>query len=187
MVSPWIDIRNIVITYRHSRQLRDFAARLASLSGDAGASAQMPDHAVNEGFDPVLGAGLDGVDLFDWLARRILEIENITRKLPSIAVLVNGEDRVQEIATELNDRLASSNIRCSACPNGQVRGQDNDVRVFDVQHIKGLEFEAVFFVGVDDLARREPNLFDKYLYVGATRAATFPWVDDVWPATSGTN
>jgi hypothetical protein len=37
----------------------------------------------------------------------------------------------------------------------------------------GLEFEAVFFVGVDDLARAHPDLFDKYLYVGATRAATY--------------
>jgi DNA helicase IV len=47
------------------------------------------------------------------------------------------------------------------------------VRVFDVQHIKGLEFEAVFFVGADLLAENIPELFDKYLYVGATRAATF--------------
>jgi UvrD-like helicase C-terminal domain len=42
-----------------------------------------------------------------------------------------------------------------------------------VQHIKGLEFEGVFFVGVDGLAERMPNLFDKYLYVGATRAAFY--------------
>jgi DNA helicase IV len=56
---------------------------------------------------------------------------------------------------------------------GQVRGQDNDVRVFDVQHIKGLEFEAVFFVDLDKLASQHPELFDKYLYVGATRAATY--------------
>jgi DNA helicase IV len=47
------------------------------------------------------------------------------------------------------------------------------VRVFDVQHIKGLEFEAVFFVDVDKLALERPDLFDKYLYVGATRAATY--------------
>jgi DNA helicase IV len=52
-------------------------------------------------------------------------------------------------------------------------GQENDVRVFDVQHIKGLEFEAVFFVGIDRLAARKPVLFDKYLYVGATRAAVY--------------
>jgi hypothetical protein len=45
--------------------------------------------------------------------------------------------------------------------------------LFDVQHIKGLEFEAVFFVGLDRLAQRYPDLFEKYLYVGATRAAMF--------------
>ena len=52
-------------------------------------------------------------------------------------------------------------------------GQDSDVRVFDVQHIKGLEFEAAFFLGIDRLARTLPDLFDKYLYVGVTRAATY--------------
>ena len=36
-----------------------------------------------------------------------------------------------------------------------------------------IEFEAVFFVGIDELAARQPQLFDKYLYVGATRAATY--------------
>jgi len=45
--------------------------------------------------------------------------------------------------------------------------------VFAIQHIKGLEFEAVFFVGVDKLAAIHPELFDKYLYVGITRAATY--------------
>lgn len=57
--------------------------------------------------------------------------------------------------------------------DGNLAGQDNDVRVFDVQHIKGLEFEAVFFVGLDQLAAQRPQLFDKFLYVGATRAAMF--------------
>ena len=40
--------------------------------------------------------------------------------------------------------------------------------MFDIQYIKGLEFEAVFFVGVDQLAANQPELFDKYLYVGTT-------------------
>jgi superfamily I DNA and RNA helicase len=47
------------------------------------------------------------------------------------------------------------------------------VRVFDIQHIKGLEFEAVFFLGVDRLAELQPELFDKYIYVGMTRAAAY--------------
>ncbi len=43
----------------------------------------------------------------------------------------------------------------------------------EVRHIKGLEFEAVFFIGVDRLAERMPDLFDRFLYVGVTRAATY--------------
>jgi superfamily I DNA/RNA helicase len=52
-------------------------------------------------------------------------------------------------------------------------GNSQEVRVFDIRHIKGLEFEAVFFIGVDALAERMPDLFDRYIYVGITRAATF--------------
>jgi len=44
---------------------------------------------------------------------------------------------------------------------------------FNIRHIKGLEFEAVFFVDMDQTISKYPALFSKYLYVGATRAATY--------------
>jgi UvrD-like helicase C-terminal domain len=37
----------------------------------------------------------------------------------------------------------------------------------------GATHEAVFFVGIDRLAERHRDQFDKYLYVGATRAAMY--------------
>ena len=77
------------------------------------------------------------------------------------------------LAQALDDRLSEENVRAVACPDGRVVGYENEVRVFEVQHIKGLEFEAVFFVGIDVLAAQEPELFDRFLYVGATRAATY--------------
>lgn len=52
-------------------------------------------------------------------------------------------------------------------------GDPREVRVFDVNNVKGMEFEAVFFVGIDDLAARIPDLFARFLYVGLTRAATY--------------
>ena len=52
-------------------------------------------------------------------------------------------------------------------------GDAREVRFFDVQHIKGMEFEAVFFAGIDRLAERIPGLFLRFLYVGVTRAATY--------------
>jgi hypothetical protein len=39
--------------------------------------------------------------------------------------------------------------------------------------MKGLEFEAVFFVGINRLAARIPDLFHRFLFVGVTRAATY--------------
>lgn len=172
-VFPDFDIRPIIITYRHSRPLAELAAKLSVPSGSTGQAAILPAHLSNEGPRPVLARGLDIQHLARWLTDRIGEIERMTGRFPSIAVLVNSEAEVEPVATALDDALIELNIRCEACKDGQSRGKDNNVRVFDVQHIKGLEFEAVFFVGVDVLAESRPDLFDKYLYVGATRAATY--------------
>ena len=134
----------------------------------------LPDYAENEGVPPVLAKNMIEVpEIANWLAHRINEIESDVHELPSIAVLVNGEEEVRTIATALGAALTDQNIRVIPCSDGQVRGRDGTVRVFNVQHIKGLEFEAVFFVGIDRLAELRPDLFDKYLYVGATRAATY--------------
>ena len=172
-VSADIDIRRIAINYRHSRPLADLAAKLSGLSDPRSAIATLPDHLSNEGPKPVLATGLDHPALAIWLKERIVEIEKVTGRLPSIAVLVNEEDEVQKVASVLDEALLDLNIRCEACVGGRSRGRDQNVRVFDVQHIKGLEFEAVFFIGVDALAERNADLFDKFLYVGATRAATY--------------
>jgi hypothetical protein len=87
--------------------------------------------------------------------------------------LVNSEEDVRWVARDLNQALTDQNVRVVACPDGQVMGQENDVRVFNVEYIKGLEFEAVFFVGVDELVRNHSGLFGNYLYMGAPRAATY--------------
>ncbi|MCK1580682.1 ATP-binding domain-containing protein [Bradyrhizobium sp. 168] len=174
-VFPDIDIRSVNISYRHSRQLSEFAKRIALLSSSSEVpEAQLPQHVDNEGVAPVLATGLsERKAIAAWLAERIVEIERFTGGMPSIALLVNDEEDVGPVAAALDAALVDKNIRAVACSRGQTVGQDNDVRVFDVQHIKGLEFEAVFFVGVDELAKRFPALFDKYLYVGATRAAYY--------------
>ena len=80
-----------------------------------------------------------------------------TKPLPSVAVLVNDEAEVGPLADGLKAALADQNLNVVACYKGQFAGQENDVRVFDVQHIKGLEFEAVFFIGVDTLATLRRN------------------------------
>ena len=171
---PKIEIKEIKVFYRQSRQLNEFSNALIRAVGGTDSGVTLPEHVNTEGVPPVLAEGMaDHMKTVNWLAARIQEIESTLQQLPSIAILVNNEEEVQRVAETLDVALTDLNIRAVACPNGQVMGQGNDVRVFDVQHIKGLEFEAVFFVGIDRLAMMHPDLFDKYLYVGSTRAATY--------------
>jgi superfamily I DNA and RNA helicase len=109
----------------------------------------------------------------EWLAERIREIEGSLGQVPTLAVFVSDESDVEPLTQELNRQFANDNLQAVACVRGQIIGQDTDVRVFDIRHVKGLEFEAAFFVGIDVLARQLPVDFARYLYVGATRAATY--------------
>lgn len=173
-VYPEIEIKTIAVSYRQSRQLNELAKALIRTVSGTDSGVALPQHVNAEGVQPVLAEDMSiRADIVNWLDERIREIDSFLPQLPSIAILVNSEEEVQGIAGALDSVLTNLNIRAVACPNGQVMGQGNDVRVFDVQHIKGLEFEAVFFVGIDQLAKMHPGLFDKYLYVGSTRAATY--------------
>lgn len=172
--SPGLSHQSITTSYRQTTQLNELAKSIAQLGGESAGVSALPDGMDNKGMAPVLVEHLSTHDeVAPWLAARIREIEAFLGKLPSVAVLVMNEGEVQPLAELLSECLVDDNIRAVACRDGQTMGKENDVRVFDVQHIKGLEFEAVFFVGIDRLAATEPDLFDKYLYVGTTRAASY--------------
>ena len=161
---PDIDTRVISVAYRQSGRLHDLAKRIAALSEISLADVVPSGYVDNEDVAPVLVKNIDELQkIANWLARRIMEIERLVQELPSIAVLVNDEDDVHPIAKALGDALTDQNIRVIPCPDGRVQAKDSAVRVFNVQHIKGLEFEAVFFVGIDRLAESRPEKFDKYL------------------------
>lgn len=169
-----IDIKGITVSYRQSKQLNDLARAMIRAVGGTEQNVSLPAHMDSVGVAPALVEHAAEMPVIvSWLADRIREIERFVGQLPSTAIFVNAEDDVAPVAEALNAALAEHNIQVIACREGQAVGQESNVRVFDIQHIKGLEFEAVFFVGIDQLAALHPALFDKYLYVGTTRAATY--------------
>ena len=172
--APNLDVQRISISYRQSRKLGDFARVLARLQG-AEVDDRAPEFSDNVGFDPVLGTSLGSdIERVRWLKARIVEIERATDgKLPSIAVLVPDRKTLDSLTEALSAELSDMSLMAKAYSEGEAIGQTNDVRVFPIEHIKGLEFEAVFFIDVDRLYFDQPDLFDRYIYVGATRAATF--------------
>ncbi len=142
---------------------------------------KIPEDSTHEGVEPVLLEETQDTDVTSWLSERITEINNAVNHVgssgstivPTIAVLVKDESLVEPIARDLNVHLEDVSLTAEACRDGKSLGETKGVRVFSVEHIKGLEFEAVFFIGIDELAILYPETYEKYLYVGVTRAATY--------------
>lgn len=182
-IIPETDIEIITAAYRQSRKLNEFAKELLiATSGDVSALGQIPEESNHNGVDPVLYEGYSNItDVAKWLSERIIEIHETVNSsisqeaviVPTIAILVNDESNVTLLADSLNPYLEEVSLTAEACKDGKSLGEYQGVRVFSVEHIKGLEFEAVFFIDVDELANYHPDTFDKFLYVGVTRAATY--------------
>ncbi|MCY9874714.1 ATP-dependent helicase [Vibrio barjaei] len=179
---PDISIQRITAVYRQSRKLNLFAeAILTNTGGDMSSLGEIPEESTHEGVEPVLLEKTQGNDVTLWLSERIIEINNTVNQaatsgstiVPTIAVLVKDESLVEGVAKELNQHLEDVSLTAEACKDGKSLGETKGVRVFSVEHIKGLEFEAVFFVDIDELATLYPETYEKYLYVGVTRAATY--------------
>ena len=116
---------------------------------------------------------MSGDALAGWLADRIVEVERNIGALPSIAIFVDAAELVGPLTAAVGSHLKAYNISVMGYEDGLVVGDEREVRIFDVRHVKGMEFETVFFVGVDEMAARIPDLFQRLIYVGITRATTY--------------
>lgn len=170
---PSIEERSISKGYRQSRRLAELAAAVATLDPALPITTGDEREFDHEGKAPVLIEGCSGEERAFWLTQRVREISRDIGRMPTIAVFVDGDARIQPLRAALEPMLADHNIDVVACHGGQALGDDGSVRIFDVAHIKGLEFEAVFFLDLDKYAETQSALLDKYLYVGVTRAATY--------------
>ncbi len=127
---------------------------------------------------PLIFESKDSEEKLEWIAGRILEIYNTYGKMiPSIAVFLSNPDEIDKFARDLGeiDSLADVGIGVRACRDSEALGDDNMIRVFPLENIKGLEFEAVFFHDFDLLLEESlsKDLLEKYLYVGLSRATFF--------------
>lgn len=182
-ISPKLEIERINTIYRQSPKLNEFTHAILDLmnESDLAARSKLPKLIDFSGLAPVFNEYCEDIDdIAQWITERIAEIETLVNTnsneehiLPSIVVLVKEELDVVPMAKKLTEYLEEFNLKAIACSQGQSVGSAHDVRVCSIEYIKGLEFEAVFFVGIDELIQRYPDLYQKFLYVGSTRAANY--------------
>lgn len=138
--------------------------------------------------DPLYKQVTSKKDEVEWLVKRVLEIYRAHgNKIPSIAIFVPSESEVNETAEIINDfqELVELDIKCVPCNQGQALGDSNSLRVFSIDYIKGLEFEAVFFLNIDKvLETRGRRIGLRLIYVGLSRAAFYLGITSFEPLES---
>lgn len=127
---------------------------------------------------PLMIISEDEDEKLNWIAERIIEIyKAYGETIPSIAVFLPEENLLESFAKKLGDidTLSDVGINVKACRNGEVLGVKDTIRIFSIDKIKGLEFEAVFFHNLDKIQNQNlsQDLLLKYLYVGLSRATFY--------------
>lgn len=167
------EVRELSMGYRQSRLLTRLAQDIAALMPGSPAVVNAYYDEQPGDVPPILLERAGAEELEAWLVARIEEICSALRMLPSIAIFVSDDEAIQPLVDAISPRLNDASLFVRACPGGRDVGNENEIRVFSAQYIKGLEFEAVFFLGVDDIAQKYAELFTQILYVGATRATRY--------------
>ena len=117
----------------------------------------------------------DQYDKIDWIEKRIKEIwRAYGNRLPAIAIFLNNKDVITSFVRELQDRdfFQNNGIDVVDGSQGNVLGSSMQVRVYPINVVKGMEFDAVFFHNIDQ-TNIDDDMLKKYIYVGISRAAFF--------------
>lgn len=170
--------KNLEVSYRQSPTLLSLAQAIYEKS--TGNKAKYRSYIERDQAEPkpLLLVSDDEGKKLSWIAERIIEIyKAYYNSIPSIAIFLPNENQLEGFANKLGnlDTLSDVGILVKACRNGEVLGDKNTVRIFSIDKIKGLEFEAVFFHNLDELQAQNfsSDLLLKYLYVGLSRATFY--------------
>lgn len=170
------EVRDLKIAYRQTAKLLNVASEI--YSWNVSSPAEFISHYKTTPIDPdpLVFISDDSEEKIDWLVNRIMDIQKVyENRFPTVAIFVRNDSEVIRIANLLGDseEFEESGIEVKACVQGQILGNKQDVRIFSVEYIKGLEFGAVFFLDLDSLSGKKDELINKYIYVGLSRANFF--------------
>lgn len=170
-ILPGLEHHEVEIAYRQSPRLIDIASWIISIE-EGGNKYLKSAYQENEvPFPlPLMKIIPERRATYKWVVDRIIDIKNFHGGLTSaIAILSPSEHDATLFSDEFKVYIDEQNLEIKA------HWDAGGIKVFDVKDIKGLEFEAVFFMDFEKInALYGPRgLAMRYLYVGLTRAATF--------------
>ncbi len=164
----------MITSYRQSKALLNVAQSLYAdtIGEEPGYVAYMKSSKVPE---PLYFVSEDESVKISWIEKRINEVYiAYGKKLPSIAIFLNKKDEIKGFVDRLRDTdfIYDAGIEIVDGSEGNVLASSNQIRVYPIDVVKGMEFDVVFFHNIDN-ATADDDLIKRYIYVGVSRAAFF--------------
>ena len=161
-------------SYRQSSALLDVAKNLYidTIGEDPGYKSFMKSKKVPL---PLEFVSDDEDDKVEWIEQRIKEVYiAYGKKLPSIAIFLNNKNDISDFVDALRetDFIEDTGIEVINGSEGNVLASKNNIRVYPIDVVKGMEFDVVFFHNIDKVSAG-PDLVKRFIYVGVSRAAFF--------------
>ena len=174
-IDPNLQLKYLNISYRQSKSLLQLGSAIAKLGLFENANAEYAGYNDNDSPKPEWKSGLNTAQLqTDWLAEKIAYIDEAgSDRRISIAIFVSDEEAAKSLIPNFNTKIAHTGREVVNCSDGRAVTETQHIGIYNIDHIKGLEFEAVFFVGLDRIMAVDSVRALTTLYVGATRAANY--------------
>ncbi len=170
-----MEVKQLTVSYRQSPELMKLADSLYEITVGRPSPYTCNIEADNETPKPLWYDHKDINYRAAWIASRIIDIQKAYSALPSIAVFTKDAVSSKALETLLlaNTSLQQAGIDVIDCTNkDNVLDQSNKVRIFEIDKVKGMEFDAVFFFDIDTV-NVDTDSINRFLYVGLSRAAFF--------------
>lgn len=161
-------------SYRQSKRMLEVAQQL--YSDTIGESPNYKAHMVENKVPRPLIYSSDSEDRkVRWIEKRIEEVyKAYSRHLPATAIFLNSKEEVAPFVEKMRESqtLQGAGIEIVDGSAGNVLGTRQQIRVYPISVVKGLEFDVVFFHNIDS-AGFDDETIKRYIYVGVSRAAFF--------------
>lgn len=174
-IFPELEVGVLKTSYRQSPELMTLAEHLYQIT--IGHPSPYDCHISASELTPrPLWIDSDDIDeTAEWMSDRILEVHKAYGQLPSIAIFTKNADEAKLLKEAFDEisSLESAGIDVYDCSGNNANLKDNDkVRIFSIDNVKGMEFDVVFFYNIDSISGNT-DMINKYLYVALSRAAFF--------------
>lgn len=161
-------------SYRQSKRMLEVAQQL--YEDTIGKSPNYKAHLVeNKVPRPLIYTNDSEAKKIRWIEKRIEEVyKAYSGHLPATAIFLNSKEDVTPFVEQMRQSatLQNAGIKIVDGSAGNVTGSKQEIRVYPISVVKGLEFDVVFFHNIDSAGFNDETI-KRYIYVGVSRAAFF--------------